>query len=671
MATQIAPHGSWKSPITSDLIVAETIGLGSPLLEGDDIYWLELRPEEAGRQVLVRRTPDGQTTEVNPPPFNLRTRVHEYGGGAYCVADGVVYGSNFADQRVYRFAPGVDPAPITPAVDLRYADGVIDRRRRLMFCVREDHTGKGEAVNTLISLKLDGSDGESGGRVLVSGNDFYASPRLNPDGSRLCWLTWNHPNMPWDGCELWLAEVDDEGWLKNARKIAGGVNESIFQPAWSPEGVLYFVSDRTGWWNLYRCAERNATQAEEAIYTLEAEFGLPQWGFRPSTYAFESAQRILCSYIQKGEAHLARLETGTKEMREMGERRERGEMAEMREVGATLPKGVAQAYSEFYDLQAAGGYAVFVAGSPTEPLQLVKLDLATGQVEVLRRSSSVGVDAGYLSIAEAVEFPTANGKTAHGFFYPPRNRDFAAPAGEKPPLIVISHGGPTGAASSVLNLRIQYWASRGFGVLDVNYGGSTGYGRAYRERLKGQWGIVDVDDCVNGALYLVERGLADKDRLIIRGGSAGGYTALTALTFREVFKAGASYYGISDLEALAKDTHKFESRYLDGLVGPYPAEREVYFQRSPIHFTNRLACPIILFQGLEDKVVPPEQSQQMFAAMRGKKLPVAYVAYEGEQHGFRQARNIKHALDSELYFYSKIFKFALADEVEAVEIENL
>ena len=375
---------------------------------------------------------------------------------------------------------------------------------------------------------------------------------------------------------------------------------------------------------------------------------MPGWVFRQSTYAFESADRIVCTYIQNGESHLAVLDIKTKELREL-----------------KTP------YSEFYGLCARAGLVCFGAGSVEQPSELVKLDLTSGQVEVLKRSSPVTVDPGYVSLPESLEFPTTHGLSAHAFFYAPRNQDYAAPEGEPPPLIVISHGGPTGATDAVFDLEIQYWTSRGFGVLAVNYGGSTGYGRAYRERLKGQWGIVDVADCVNGAQFLVGRGEADPNRLIIRGSSAGGYTTLAALTFRDVFKAGASYYGISDLEALAQDTHKFESRYCDLLIGPYPSRKDLYIERSPIHFTQRLNCPMILFQGLEDKVVPPAQSQKMFAAVRAKDLPVAYVAYAGEQHGFRQAKTIKHALDSELYFYSKIFKFELADQVEPIEIENL
>jgi len=639
---QVAPYGSWKSPITSDLIASGAVRLLEIALDGDDVYWLESRPVEGGRYVIVRRTADGHTVDVTPAPFNGRTRVHEYGGAPFAVRNGTVYFSNFVDQRLYRQEVGAQPQPLTPEQDLRYADGVIDHRRGRMICVREDHTVEGsEAVNTLVSLDLKGG---GGGQVLVSGNDFYSSPRLHPDGSRLAWLTWNHPNMPWDGTELWVAEFRADGSLAQAERVAGGVDESIFQPEWSPDGILHFVSERTGWWNLCRWRDGRV----EPLCEMAAEFGKPQWVFGMSTYAFESSERIICAYTVQGRWHLASLNT---------------------RAGKLEP--INTPYTEVYGLRAQPGHAVFLAGSPTEPASVVHLDLQSGQLEVLRRSSDITVAAGYVSIPEAVEFPTEGGLTAHAFFYAPKNCDYVALSSDLPPLLVISHGGPTGSASSVLSWDIQYWASRGFAVVDVNYGGSTGYGRPYRQRLNGQWGVVDVDDCVNAARYLAQRDNVDGDRLAIRGGSAGGYTTLSALAFRDVFKAGASYFGVSDLEALTQDTHKFESRYLDRLVGPYPERRDLYQQRSPIHHTDRLSCPMILFQGLEDKVVPPNQAELMVEAVRAKGLPVAYVPFEGEQHGFRRAENIKRALDTELYFYSRVFGFELADEVESVSIENL
>jgi dipeptidyl aminopeptidase/acylaminoacyl peptidase len=639
----VAPYGSWKSPITTDLIVSDTVVFGDVVLDREDVYWSELRPTEGGRNVVVRRTPDGRTADVTPPEFNARTRVHEYGGGAFTVADGTVYFSNFADQRLYRQDPGKEPRPLTPAEDLRYADAVIDPRRRRMFCVREDHTDpKREAVNTLVCLDLR----EGGpGRVVASGNDFYSTPRLSPDASRLSWLTWNHPNMPWDGTEVWVGDLEEDGTVGHSERVAGGKSESIFQPEWSPDGVLHFVSDRTGWWNLYRWRDGRV----EPLLEMEAEFGRPQWVFGMATFGFESPRSLICAYREVDAWRLGRLDTEDPTLESIG-----------------IP------YTEIQSvLRVAPGMAAFAAGSPTEPWSMVRLDLDSGEVEVLRRSSQVEVDPGYLSVPKAIEFPTEGGLTAHAHHYAPRNRDYEAPPDERPPLIVMSHGGPTSASPSTLNLPVQYWTSRGFGVLDVNYGGSTGYGRPYRERLNGQWGVVDVEDCVNGARFLVDQGEADAGRLAIRGGSAGGYTTLCALTFRDIFKAGASYFGVSDVEALALDTHKFESRYMDSMVGPYPEARDLYEERSPIHFTDRLSCPVILLQGLEDEVVPPSQAETMVEALRAGGIPVAYVPFEGEQHGFRKAENIKRALDAELYFYSKIFGFELAEPVEPVAIENL
>ncbi|MCS7198119.1 MAG: S9 family peptidase [Candidatus Bipolaricaulota bacterium] len=643
MAPNIAPYGSWKSPITADLIARGAVRLMQVVLDGEDIYWLESRPAEGGRYVIVKRSPDGTVSDVTPAPFYARTTVHEYGGGDFLVYKSTVYFSNFKDQRLYVQKPGAAPQPITPEKAFRYADAVIDTYRNRLICVREDHTVAGrEAVNTIVGVKLDGDP--DGGRVLVSGNDFYASPRLSPDGTKLAWLTWNHPNMPWDGTELWVAEIAHDGSLNNFQKIAGGPTESIFQPEWSPDGTLYFVSDRTGWWNLYRWRDGQV----EALTQEQAEFGQPQWVFGMSTYAFVSERELVCAYTQNGVWRLARLDTVTKKL-----------------------ESIETPYTEIGYVRATSQSVVFRGGSPTEMLSIVRLDIRTQRYEVLRRSSELSFDEGYLSFAQSLEFPTEGGKTAYAFFYPPKNKDFQAPPGEKPPLLVLSHGGPTSATTSTLKLEIQFWTSRGFAVVDVNYGGSTGYGREYRERLKGQWGVVDVDDCVNAAKYLVQQGLVDGERVAIRGGSAGGYTTLCALTFRKFFKAGASYFGVSDLEALDKDTHKFESRYNRSLIGPYPEKRDLYYQRSPIHFAHQISCPMIFFQGLEDQVVPPSQSELMVEALRKQGIPVAYLAFEGEQHGFRKAENIKRSLEAELYFYSKVFGFASADPIEPVRIENL
>lgn len=640
---QQAAYGSWRSPIAADLITSSTVGLGQIALDGDDIYWSELRPSEQGRTAIVRSCANHSLEDVTPASFNVRTRVHEYGGGSFFVCNRTVYFSNFADQRLYRQDVGTGgPQPITPQTAMRYGDGVFDSQHQRIICVCEDHTvASREPSNTLVSVGL---EGDVHPQLLVYGNDFYASPRLSPDRSRLAWLTWNHPNMPWDGTELWVGSLKADGSVGQLEKVAGGLDESIFQPQWSPDGTLYFISDKTGWWNLYRWRDGGV----EALTNMTAEFGLPQWLLGMSTYAFSSESCIICTYNQQGIWHLASLDTTTGEL-----------------------KKLATPYTEFNSLQASSKRVVFRASSPTEPTAIVQLDLTTNELSILRRSSEVTIDPGYLSSPETIEFPTADGQKAYALFYAPRNCDYTASPGEKPPLLVKSHGGPTAATSSSLNLGIQYWTSRGIAVLDVNYGGSTGYGREYRQRLDGQWGIVDVDDCLFGARSLVERGEVDGEALAISGGSAGGYTTLCALTFRNTFKAGASYYGVSDLEALARDTHKFESRYLDRLVGAYPQQQELYQQRSPIHFTDRLACPVIFFQGLEDRVVPPNQAEAMVEALRAKGLPVAYVPFAGEQHGFRSAQNIKRSLEGELYFYSRVFGFELTQAVERVEIENI
>ncbi len=643
MTRTIAPYGSWRSPITADLIVKGSVGLSQPTFDDSDVYWIELRPTEGGRNVIVKRNSDGVLSDINPLPFNARTRAHEYGGGDYAVKDGVVYFSNFVDQRLYRVDGRDNPTPITAAADVRYAEVWIDAGRNRLICVREDHRGEGEAVNTIVSISLEGAD--ETGEVLVEGNDFYSSPKLSPDGTHLAWLTWNHPNMPWDGCELWVGEVASDGKLTDTRWVAGGSHESIFQPEWSPSGVLYFASDKNGWWNLQRISEGGEI---ESLYSTKGELGQPQWLFGMSAYAFASEDSIVCSHVEQGVSRLSILDLQTRKL-----------------------KDVDCPFTDITYVRSANGLAVFRAGSPTDVVSISRLNLATGGIETLRKSNDLEVFPAYFSIPRPIEFPTEAGLTAHGFFYPPQNADFRAPDNERPPLIVKSHGGPTAAASTALSLSVQFWTSRGFAVLDVNYGGSTGYGRQYRERLNKKWGIVDVDDCVNGAKFLSVKGEVDPNRLIITGGSAGGYTTLCALTFRNRFKAGASHFGVSDAEALARDTHKFESRYLDGLLGPYPERRDIYVERSPINFSEKLSCPVIFFQGLEDKVVPPNQAETMVDAIRSKGIPVSYVAFEGEQHGFRQAKNIKRALEAELYFYSQVFGFELAEPVEPVLIENL
>ncbi len=645
---KIAAYGSWSSPITSDMIVASSIGLGEIMLDGGDVYWLESRPQEAGRSVLVRRSAGGSPADLTPPmppdggpAFSLRTRVHEYGGGAYLVHDGVVYFSNDADQRLYAQGPGTIPSPITPepaeSRGLRYADGVIDARRQRMIWVCEDHTtGAREPVNRLVEIPLGSARPQ---RDLRSGCDFYAEPRLSPDGARLAWLEWNHPLMPWIGCELWVGEIAADGSVGTAHRVAGSADESIFQPEWSPDGSLYFISDRAQdgiagrWWNLFRVMgdALAPSSAIEPVWPLAAEFGRPQWNFRMSTYAFDTQRRVVCSFIEKGVHRLGMVDLDT-----------------LKRTSIPTP------YQDISSVRMTDGRVYFRGGAPTEPPAIVELDLGSGRSAVLRRSTTQDLDTyrSYLSVAEPVTFDTDNGQRAFGLFYPPHNADFSAPAGELPPLLVHCHGGPTAAASPTLSWGTQYWTSRGFAVFDVNYGGSTGYGRLFRLRLQGNWGIVDVADCVNGARSLAQAKRVDPARWAISGGSAGGYTTLAVLTLRDEFKTGASYYGVSDLEALAKDTHKFESRYLDGLIGPYPERRDLYVARSPVHHADGLSVPVAFFQGAEDRVVPPEQAEAMVEALRRRGIPSLYLLFDGEQHGFRRADNIKRALDAELYFYS-------------------
>ena len=644
MSRRVAPYGSWKSPITADLLASTYVALEDLRLEGDDVYWNELRPADKGRNVIVRRQPDGTMVDVTPEGYSARTRVHEYGGGCYLVQNGTVYFSNYTDQRLYRQDPGKDPRPITPAVDLRYVDGVFDRKRNRIISVREDHTVKtGQAVTNIVSLD---PEKETEGQVLVSGNNFYSTPRLSPDGSKLAWLTWNHPNMPWDGTELWTAEVKHDGSLGQAEKIAGGLEESIYQPEWSADGELYFVSDRTGWWNLYRLHDGEI----DPLCPMEAEFGLPQWGFGSHTYVFESPHRIICAYTQDGRWNLATLDPDYKQLEQ---------------IETPIDQLV------WGNLAAKNGQVFLIGGSAIEPSSVVQIDLPSQKTRILHRSREITVDKEYISAPDAIEFLTENGQTSFAWFYPPTNPDYEAPANENPPLLVVSHGGPTSNSPAILRYEVQYWTSRGIGVVDVNYGGSTGYGRDYRQRLNGQWGIVDVQDCVNATKHLGSEGQADPQRLAIRGGSAGGYTTLCALAFTNAFKAGASYFGVSDLELLAKDTHKFESRYLDKLVGPYPERLDLYRARSPLYHVDGISSALILFQGLEDKVVPPNQAEKIFEAVKAKGLPVAYIAYQWEQHGFRRAENIKRSYEAELYFYSKIFGFDLAENIEPVTIENL
>ena len=628
---EFKPCGSWDSPISSSQIVESAVRFVDLAPDEADLYWSESRPEEKGRTTIVKNGED-----ILSSPFNARNKVHEYGGASFTASNGLVYFVNFEDQGLYALKPGASPQKIYQKDGFRFATPLHDPKRDCIYAVMEGHLPSGKVLNSLARIK-------DGVKPLHEGEDFYSMPALSPDGSSIAFITWNLPNMPWDGSSLWVGKLDDDGLLKDVKKIAGSKDESIFQPLWSPDGILHFVSDQTNWWNLYRYVDG---KVQEVLPPIEAEFGQPLWVFNMSNYGFLEDGKIACFYTIKGIDHVGMIDP----------------------ISSSLEK-LDIPFTSISSFKVSKDSLMFFGASPTKVQTLISYHVPKKRLKEIKSSKKVHLDKEDISIPQTIEFPTKDGKTAYGFYYPPKNRNFEGT--DLPPLIVKSHGGPTARAHGVLNLETQFWTSRGIAVLDVNYGGSTGYGREYRERLTKSWGTVDVDDCCNGALFLAESGFVDKNRMAIKGGSAGGYTTLAALTFLDVFSAGASYYGVSDLKALAADTHKFESRYLDKLIGPYPEEEKLYEELSPICHVDQLSCPVILLQGEEDKVVPPSQAEMMFEALKNKKIPVSYLLFKNEQHGFRQAENIVKALDAELYFYSKVFQFELAKPVTPITIHNI
>jgi dipeptidyl aminopeptidase/acylaminoacyl peptidase len=612
------------------------------MFDGDDEYWVEGRPQEQGRCVIVKRTAHGTTHDVLPEGFSARTLVHEYGGLCYAVRDSVVYFSNYDDQRLYRIDPGASPRAITdepPTVRAwRYAHPIVTRDGEDLICVRERHEG-GEVINDLVLLSADGSGFP---QVMVEGHDFFDAPTLSNDGERLAWVSWDHPLMPWDGTELHEATLSQSSQVTSDRIVCGGVRESVVQPRYGANGMLYYVSDQSGWWNLYVDTPGGAV----ALAARRAEFAGVAWYFGASSYDPCDDGSLVVTWSEHGSARLGVIPF-------------EGELTEVL-LGWTVISAV----------KSSNGVVLALAGSAVEPLSVVEIELASGRSSVLRTSQVKSIDAGYLSVPQPIEFLTENNLSAYGFYYPPTNRDYSAPDGELPPLIVSIHGGPTGTCSILFDYWMQYWTSRGFAVVDVNYGGSSGYGREYRDKLKGAWGIMDLEDCLNAARYLAETGRADENRFLIHGESAGGYTTMCAVTFSDAFAAGASYYGISDLGAWSADTHKFESRYVDGLVGPWPEREDLYVERSAVFHSDLMRTPVIVFQGLDDKIVPPAQAQMMADALDSSGVPYAYLTFEGEQHGFRQAKNIIRRAEAELYFYGKVLGFEPADVIEPVKIEN-
>jgi dipeptidyl aminopeptidase/acylaminoacyl peptidase len=593
-------------------VSAASLRLSQPKLHAGEICWLEGRPLEGGRQVVMCADGRGAPRELSPIGVSVRTRVHEYGGGDYALAADQLVFSRDDDQRVYAMPrSGGEPRALTDG-SARYAD----------FRPRS----RGEPENRLVALPLAGG----AAREAAAGFDFVSFPRFSPDGGRLAFTAWNHPDMPWDATELWQVEWTAQG-PGARRQLAGGARESIFQPGYSPAGVLTFASDRSGWWNLEQLRDGRRVP----LCPRAAEFGRPQWVFGLSTWSFVDEQTLLCAVGEGGRQRLALLRLGDGSLRFL-----------------------APELDAIDGLEACAGRAALIGASSTRSPAVGVLELADGAFRPVREAFPHGLADGWIARPESLDFATGQDERAHAFLYRPTNPECEAPPDARPPLLVKSHGGPTAAASSALDLAVQFWTSRGFALLDVNYRGSSGFGRSYRDRLRGAWGLVDVEDCVGAARFAAAEDIADPQRLAIRGGSAGGFTTLCALTFHDVFQAGASYYGIGDLEALARDTHKFEARYLDGLIGPYPERRDLYRERSPIHHAERLSCPVIFFQGLEDRVVPPAQSEAMAAALAARGIPHAYVAFAGEQHGFRRARSQRTALEAELWFYARVFGFA-------------
>lgn len=636
----VVSYGAWPSPVTADLVAGAATMLGEVVVGEDAVYWLEGRPAENGRQVVVVRARGG-ARDVTPAELNVRTLAHEYGGGAYAVGGQTVFCANFADQRLYRVDARGTAHPITPVPALprgdRYADMDIAFDGQRIYCVRERHHRDAEPDNAIVVLPTDGS---AAPRVVAAGHDFCAFPRVSPDGTRLAWTSWDHPRMPWDGTQLWEARIRSDGALEEPRLVAGGPSESIFQPAWSPDGALHFVSDRTGWWNLYR----DTGSGVEAVTLAEADFGAPQWVFGLSTYAFLDDGRIACAVTERGITRLGAVENG-----------------------AFKPFDLP--YTAVGSVRARGGRLAFIASGPAESDAVISFD--GSRPEVLARSLTIDLDPNLVPRPQPMTFSTTGQETAHAFFYAPRNPSVEAPKQERPPLLVVSHGGPTGHVRADFSLERMFWTSRGFAVAEVNYRGSTGHGRAYREALAGKWGIVDVEDCIAAARFLADRGDVDAERIAIRGGSAGGYTTLCALAFHDFFAAGVSSYGVADPAALVIETHKFESRYLDKLIGPWPEAEEVYRERAPIYHADRIRRPVLLLQGLEDAVVPPAQAERMVKALRACGVPHAYVAFEGEQHGWRRAETIRAAHEAELSFYGQLFGFTPAGDVPRLEIEGL
>ena len=639
---QTAPYGSWASPVSAEALANGQIVLGDLRHANQKLYWTESVPASGGKVSVFSLGNDGVAAALTPQGANVRTRVHEYGGAPFVAAGDSLYYSEFADQRLYRLKSGSTPLPITPE-GYRYADCTAMPSKtavQALICVREDHTDKSAVRNALVRLPLpQGGAGE----VLFADSDFVSYPRVSPDGSRLAFLVWNHPRMPWDGTELKVAKFGARG-LEAPMTVAGSTQESVLEPQWDGDGNLYFISDRSGFWNLYAWRDGRA----QPVWPKAAEVGGPLWSFGQANYVLLGDGRAVVRFGEKGFDRLAVLN--------------------LKDGGARILELPFVAFSHLTPIDA--DHIAAMAGSATAPQALVRIDLKTGAAQTLHQPGKALLPAAAVSIAVPIDFPSANGRMAHAFFYPPLNPAYQAPKNSLPPLVTFVHGGPTAQSEPAYMSRIQYWTSRGFGIVDVNYGGSTGFGRAYRRELNGNWGVVDVEDVIAAARYLGSTGRADPQRMAISGGSAGGFTVLAALSSSDVFKAGADYFGVSDMTALAKDTHKFESRYLDSMIGPLPQAQAVYDSRSPLNHLDGFKAPLIVLQGADDPVVPPSQSAKIVEALRARKVPVAYILFPGEGHGFRKPENITRSLQAELSFYGQVFGFTPAGDLPPLTIEN-
>lgn len=639
-ASVTAACGSWHSPICLDQLIHNVVRLGEPAVDGDRVCWLETRPSDGGRSILVAKDPGKPKYDLTPEPFSVRSRAHEYGGGSYLMRGERLWFINDGDQCIYFMSLHSGKVRrLTEPGKKRYAQLCLDEAWNRLIAICEDHSGDGEPASYVAAIDLDS------GRVgpMIDGADFYSDPQLSPNGRQLAWLSWSHPNLPWDTTELWLADLDADGNPAAPRLISLGRDESVFCPLWSPDGTLYFVSDRSGWWNLYR------QQGEQtvAVNAEQAECGMPQWVFGMCTYGFIDEHNLVVASTADGLWRLHRLDLRT------------GEKTR-----------VARRWTNIGHVAAGPGHCLLLGGSEDTAFSAISVD-DDGNEQILGSAMSDPIDPAYVSIPKAITFPTSDGDVAHGFYYAPVNPAFCVADDEKPPLLVNCHGGPTSATVTTIKLDIQFWTTRGFAVLDVNYRGSTGYGREYRQKLYGAWGLADIEDCIHGARYLTEQGLADPKRLGIRGGSAGGFAVLAALAFHDTFAVGASFFGIGDLKKMFETTHKFEACYDYWLLGPKEDIDRLCEDRSPLHHADRISCPTIFLQGLDDKVVPPEQSASMARALERNGIPVTLIEFAGEGHGFRQSQNIRRGYEAELYFYGRILGFTPADDLEPVVIRNL